>query len=39
MTFLSLLMIEVGLLSVTGDRMSTEYWLNPKVMPAQEKCG
>ena len=25
------------LLSVTGERMSNEYWLNARVKPAQEK--
>ena len=26
-------------LSVTGERMNTEYWLTAMVKPAQEKCG
>ena len=34
----SLALMQVGQLSVTGERMCTEYWLTILFKPAQEKC-
>ena len=35
---LSLPLIQVEQLSVTGERMCAKYWLTAKVKPAHEKC-